>query len=293
MPLQIEKSADSAILNYTQPSTMIVDATSTSVAPSNRTTESSSSKTTSSTDFAQKLNDSLAVESIPETTKQPPESGATESSSVGSYFVENRNLPDFVLNDARYDIPAKTFLPPPIGSSTMQPPPSYHQPYQTYHQNPNSNPHPYDGRSYMDPSRSFGQQPNYQPNYQSNYQQPSQQYRTGYYQTQEQLRNSYYQEWNRSRPNDYSMMGGQNYVADPNTFERRTVYALPPIQLPPAVAPRPPTTFSRNTYNRNQYEGIANCSSANNVYSHCVALMLIDTPYEVAKGLRLITTAIF
>lgn len=252
MPLQIEKSIDSVISNYTQLPTMVTNTSSTTAVPMNETTETSSLKTTTTTDFVQKLNDSLAVESVPETTKQPLESIAIESSSVGSYFVENRNLPDFVLQDARYDIPAKTFLPPPIGSSTMQPPPSYRRPYQAYpNQNPNPNLYPYDGRSYVDPGRSFAQQPNYQPSYQP----PSQQYRTGYYQSQEQLRNSYYQEWNRSRPNDYSMMAGQNYVADPNTFERRTVYALPPIQLPPAVAPRPPTTYSRNSYNRNQYEG--------------------------------------
>lgn len=128
----------------------------------------------------------------------------------------------------------------------MQPPSSYRQPYQAYS---GQNPYPYDGRSYMDAGRSFGQQPNYQP--------AVPQYRTGYnYQSQEQLRNSYYQEWNRSRPNDYTIVGGQNYVADPNTFERRTVYALPPIQLPP-VGPRPPTTFSRNSYNRIKQKGIA------------------------------------
>lgn len=98
MPLQIEKSVDSATVNYTQPPTISTDVPSTLTTTTKPPeTTSSIGKNTSTTGLPQKLNDSLAVESIPETTRQSVESVATESSSVGSYFVENRNLPDFVL----------------------------------------------------------------------------------------------------------------------------------------------------------------------------------------------------
>lgn len=161
------------------------------------------------------LNDSVAEES----NKQNTESSSTEENNVKSYFVENHNIPGFIYEDARFEVPAKTFLPPPISSSTL--PPAYQRNYEP-------TPPPY----YNQYDRQYQSYTPYNRNYL-----PYQQYGTEYFQTQEQQRNTYYNEWNRSRP----MMderSGQMYHADPNPFNRRTIIALPPIQLPPPVTPR-------------------------------------------------------
>lgn len=174
--------------------------------------------------ISSQLNDSIAEES----NKQNTESSSTEANNVKSYFVENHNIPGFIYEDARLEVPAKTFLPPPISSSTL--PPVYQRNYESA---PPSYYNHYD-RQYQ----------SYTP-YNRNYL-PYQQYGTEYFQTQEQQRNTYYNEWNRTRPMDEH--SGHSYHADPNPFNRRTIIALPPIQLPPPVTPRQTIISGRSKY---------------------------------------------
>lgn len=134
--------------------------------------------------------------------------------SVGSYYAENKNFGDF-SRDIR-------LLPAPISSSTVSP----YVPYR---------------RNYVPPAPAS-------PNYPYTYDQPRYTDYTNY-RDDRRYRNDYYQQrtdYNRNYPSwNQSQMqmpqSSQMYVVDPmNAYrqaERKTVIALPPVQLPPM----PPT----------------------------------------------------
>lgn len=187
------------------------------------------------------LNDSITEKlSTPKSLNGLNDSTSTEMSNVGSYFVENRNLPNLIFNDGRFDIPAKTFLPAPISSSTMPPP--YRRNYGSVSLPEYHNQYPYDNRQYPDYSGYYNQANNYLPHRTS-----------GYFQSHEQNRNPYFHVWNRTRQADFQ--SGQTYMMDPNAFEKKTIIALPPIQLPPAVLARPVFNVRRNIHLR-KFKGI-------------------------------------
>lgn len=166
----------------------------TEIAENATATESSigtnSTSTAATVDRA--TNDSVADES---NRPAGTETNVAESSSVGSYFVENRNLPGVWFRDVRLDSLADTYFPSPISSSTMPPP-------ILRGRTPPTSPSP---RQYE---------------YHTEYNNPAHQ--AGYYQSQEQSRNVYYHVWNRTAPQlDYRANSGAG----------KTIIALPPVQL--------------------------------------------------------------
>lgn len=132
--------------------------------------------------------------------------------SVGSYYAENKNFGDF-SRDIR-------LLPAPISSSTVSPYVPYRRNYVPAPATPNHYP------SYDQPR--YTGYTNYRDDRRYN----------DYYQRAEYNRN--YPAWNQSQVLQVPQ-SNQMYVMDPmnayRSAERKTVIALPPVQLPPV----PPT----------------------------------------------------